>query len=247
MESPLLRCAMLTRSQEQNLIRLAATAARYKLTKVDDLLKLYGVSNSGGKKTRSDALKKSSRDYYLSGGRVKTAQQYGDEQESYESLVNRPVDFEDTPPLDARQLSETADGDMSAALSESIIQLKALLQTLAQVLYGVTTTESQALKLTKETLKIISARIADIPISDAVDAIDRYLDKLEKKGVPPPGGSVAKLESDQAPGMRVPENEKEKGVSKTAPGLNAPSSAETSPMSSPNPNELKTVPPWARI
>lgn len=172
----------LTLDQERNLVRLCALAAKYRIYKAEDVMSALGIPELGYRKSRSDAYKKLSENYYKSVyGRQKTAQFLGEPQvEEQEMPVAQETD--DTSGLEDRGYAALHDITISPALSEMIVSLKNLIYQLALELYGVNCTETQLLKMTKETLKIISARIADIPIAAPVDAIDDYLRDIEQQG-----------------------------------------------------------------
>lgn len=206
----------LTLDQERNLVRLCALAAKYRIYKAEDVMSALGIPELGYRKSRSDAYKKLSENYYKSVyGRQKTSQFLGQtEEEPQEMPVAQEAD--DAGGLEDRGYVTLHDTTISPALSELIISLKNLIYQLALELYGVNCTEPQLLKMTKETLKIISARIADIPIAAPVDAIDDYLRDLEQQG-PPVTPSAKKKEETPKPAVTEAPTQDRNKLKRTPP------------------------------
>jgi len=200
----------LTLDQERNLVRLCALAAKYRIYKAEDVMSALGIPELGYRKSRSDAYKKLSENYYKSVyGRQKTSQFLGETQ-GEEQEMPLAQETEDAGGLEDREYAVLHDTTISPALSELIISLKNLIYQLALELYGVNCTEPQLLKMTKETLKIISARIADIPIAGPVDAIDDYLRDLEQQGPPVQPGTKKKQETPKPAEPEVPTQDRNK-------------------------------------
>lgn len=238
----------LTPDKEAYLAKLGAIAFVYKLKSAEDLMSFYGVPYSQSKKKISDSIKKTAESYvkdpkkflkkYYS--QAYSGYSYGDEYRNrndyqQDSEYGGQYDYGGSDLGNRLFGQEQEEGKVSPEVSDLLVQLNSLLKSLSKMLYGIELTEPQSLKVTKETMKIISARIADIPISDAIDAIDRYLDKLEKgsgsaqSNVRPPSGSSESVNQESG-GEKVVQ----------------PSGA-SEVLNINNPNEVKNIPPWARL
>jgi len=176
----------LSNKQRETLVSLCKMAMVYKLRKIEDLLVACGLQEEGSKIEASKLRKKIAACYV-----TKTA---------FEPSINSS--FLNAPSFPANRLTDKpmAEGnDANSALeqsllgddgnnvseseiSDTILALKGIIEKAAQSFYRMTLTDPESLKIVREGLKIISSRIADIPIDPAIETIDHYLDKYEKQG-----------------------------------------------------------------
>lgn len=136
--------------------------------------------------------------------------------------------------------------DVAQFLSGKLVELESFIKDFGRNAWKMDLSQPDVLRVVKETVKVMSNKVADVPIQAIIDKIDDYLDKVEKAAP-----DVAKQKSGDAGAPKPAPGEGADGPSAegVAPGPSAPgapTATEAMPKTSSilPPQQRKTTPPW---